>query len=568
MAKKGSPLLGEKFHGTRVVPLMFKIVTIFTILLLVSNFTTNYINLMLNRGEQIRLLNQLLVKDLKELHIFANNQREIFQFNQDEAAAIEAIENSAKRNHRGERSVTFGIRVDGTVFFQAGNLERQQEFPDAEALQKVVGSRSSEEAMEEGTVNFGFLGHDYFGVYKYNESWDIFIIRAEELDEFYADSVRIFRNISYIILAITIVFSVIGIILIRFILRYVSQITGNIRRMQEDQQLELVDLTGAPNDDVTYLGVAFNSLASTIDNLMNIFKKFVARDIAAKAYREREIRLEGQRRELTILFTDIKSFTYMTETLGTDIIKLLNLHYDQAIRHIHDLNGDIGSIIGDALLAIFGAMEENDYNKSLQAVQAAYKIQDVAANLRQEMHHRREEILKQRGNITEGEEYVYKAVLLEVGVGIDGGQVFYGNIGSNERMVNTVIGDNVNSSSRLEGLTRFYKVPVICSEYVKDEILQYSGDYTFVELDTVQVKGKTIGKKIFWPVPKEQMDENLRADIDSFQEGLHLYYQGEWPKAEKWLSKSSLSAAATFLGRIKGRTCPKDWNGIWTMKEK
>ena len=236
-----------------------------------------------------------------------------------------------------------------------------------------------------------------------------------------------------------------------------------------------MDLEGAPNDDVTYLGVAFNSLSNTIDNLMSIFKKFVARDVATKAYREGEIRLEGAKRNLTILFTDIKSFTFMTETLGTDIIKLLNLHYDKAISHIHDHNGDIGSIIGDALLAVFGTVESKSGNKSLQAVHAAYKIHEVAASLRKEMYNRREKILKQRGNLTEEEERVFKAVLLEVGVGLDGGEVFYGNIGSNERMVNTVIGDNVNSSARLEGLTRFYRVPVIVSEYVKDEVFRRDG---------------------------------------------------------------------------------------------
>ena len=103
---------------------------------------------------------------------------------------------------------------------------------------------------------------------------------------------------------------------------------------------------------------------------MTIFKKFVARDIAQQAYKEREIRLEGRKRYLTILFTDIKRLTYMTETLGTDIIKLLNIHYEKAIRHIHDSNGDIGSIIGDALLAVFGGFEEQESNKSLQDVEA------------------------------------------------------------------------------------------------------------------------------------------------------------------------------------------------------
>jgi class 3 adenylate cyclase len=566
MADLLKKVLGQKLNGTRVVPMIVKITVIFTVFLLISNFTTNYINLMLNRGEQIRLLNQLLVKDLKELHVFANNQREIFNFNPDEQAAIENIEQAAIRNHRGSRSVSLGVRESGELFFQASELEEQARFTDEEALEEMNSNVSAGE--EEGTLNFTFQGYDYFGVYKYNDSWDILQVRGEEIGEFYADSERIFRQVSLIIVVITVIFALVGVLLLRFILRFVRVITDNIMRMQSDQSLELMDLEGAPNDDVTYLGVAFNSLANTIDNLMGIFKKFVARDVAAKAYKEREIRLEGSKKDLTILFTDIRSFTFMTETLGTDIIKLLNLHYDKAIHHIHDHGGDIGSIIGDALLAVFGTVETDVENKSVQSLRAAYRIHEVAAELRKEMHDRRELIIQQRGSLTEDEENVYRAVLLEVGVGLDGGQVFYGNIGSYERMVNTVIGDNVNSASRLEGLTRFYKTPVICSEYVKDEVLKHSDDYVFCELDMVQVKGKTQGKKIFWPIPVDKMDDELRHDIDTFTEGLHHYYRGDWPQAVPHFEKSSLSIARVFRDRIAGKEAPENWNGVWTMTEK
>jgi adenylate cyclase len=192
----------------------------------------------------------------------------------------------------------------------------------------------------------------------------------------------------------------------------------------------------------------------------------------------------------------------------------------------------------------------------------------VAADLRAEMHKRRELILQQRGSLTEAEENVYRAVLLEVGVGLDGGQVFYGNIGSYERMVNTVIGDNVNSSARLEGLTRFYKVPIICSEYVKDEILESTHDYTFVELDRVQVKGKTLGKKIYWPVDKKRMDDELHHDAELFSEALHCYYQGDWAGAIPLFQQSKLVSSEVFLDRITGKRAPEGWNGIWTMTEK
>ena len=560
-------VLGKKVAGTRVVPLTVKIVLIFTVFLLISNFTSNYINLMLNRGEQISLLNELLIKDLRELHVFAGNQHEIYRFSDDVEEATDNIEASAERTFRGERSTALGVTEDGEVLFHATNEERLAEFPDDTALE-LISSRMAE-GIEEGTLNFSLYGDSYFGVYKYHSRWDAFLLRGEELGEFYADSTRIFIEVSLIILLITFVCVAVGIFLLRYILRFVGVITASIMRMQNNQAIDLLDMSGAPNDDVAYLGVAFNSLASTIDNLMNIFKKFVARDVAARAYKEREIRLEGTKRQLTILFTDIKSFTFMTETLGTDIIRLLNLHYDKAIRNIHENNGDVGSIIGDALLAIFGTIAEDGDNKSLQALRSAYSIQDVAADLRKEMHKRRESILEQRGSMTETEEAIYQAVLIEVGVGLDGGEVFYGNIGSYERMVNTVIGDNVNSSARLEGLTRVYRVPIICSEYVRAEVLYSNADeYEFVELDQVQVKGKTKGKRVFWPIKRENLTDSLLEDIERFNTGREAYYEGDWKTGLAAMKRCGLGISEVFVERMKGAHVPEDWNGIWTMKEK
>ena len=559
--------LGRKVGGTRVIPSTVKIVTIFTIFLLFSNFATNYINLMLNRGEQIRLLNELLVKDVSDLHVFANNQFELFQFNPDLDAAVANIEQAAELNHRGDRALTLGIAADGALLFQAGQFDKQPKFDDTDALRTMFDEL--EDGTEEGVINFQFQDFDYFGLYKYNRNWDVMEVRAEEINEFYRDSRVIFRQVGITIVVLTLIFVVAGVLVLRFILRFVRVITENIMRMQVDQQMHMVDLGGVPNDDITYLGIVFNSLSSTIDKLMTIFKKFVARDVAAKAYREREIRLEGSKRDLTILFTDIKRFTFMTETLGNDIIKLLNLHYDRAIHHIHDLNGDIGSIIGDALLAIFGTVSESEANKSLSAIRAAYRVHEVAASLREEMHKRREQIITQRGSLTPKEQDVYRAVLLEVGVGIDGGQVFYGNIGSDERMVNTVIGDNVNSASRLEGLTRFYKAPVIVSEYVREDAINGAGGgYEFVELDQVQVKGKTIGKRVFWPIPIEQFDDELTRDVDRYKSALQLYYQGNWAEATEHFQACNLVMAQLFVNRIRGREAPSDWTGVWTMSEK
>jgi adenylate cyclase len=556
-------VLGPQVAGTRVVPIVTKIVALFTVFLLASNFATNYINLILNRGELQRLANRLLVKDLAEAYSFAATQNEIFKFSGDLGEAVRAIEETAAKSLTGEHSASFGVRRDGSYFFWASKEPKPASFDDRKALEVL----SSPEDRPEGKLSFSLGGSSYFGVYKYNAKWDAFLVRAEELTEFNADTNAIFGRVAAIILAMTLVCIIVGALLVRRILRFVGRMTQSIMKMQGDQRLELVDLTGAPNDDVSYLGASFNSLSSSIDNLMTIFRRFVTQDIAQRAYKDRSVKLEGTTRELTILFSDIKGFTFMTETLGNDIIDVLNLHYQRAISRIHEQHGIVGSIIGDALLAVFGTMGSTG-NKSLDSLNAAYMIQDVAAELRKDIASKREEVVRRRGALSDSEDRVYRAVLLEVGVGIDGGDVFYGNIGSYERMTNTVIGDNVNSASRLEGLTRIYRVPVVCSEFVKKDVGASGPAYRFVEMDKVQVKGKTEGKRIFWPVRTEYMDDAMEVELNAFSSGLDAYYAGDWASAAASWKDVTLPLAEVFRDRISGGKAPEDWNGIWAMTTK
>jgi adenylate cyclase len=555
-------VLGPKLANTRVVPIVTKIVALFTVFLLVSNFASNYINLVLNRGELIGLTNRLLIKDLAELYGFASTQNQIFSFNANLPEAIKAIEGSAAKSLTKEHSTAFAIKKTGEIFFWASKQPKPASFVDQAALERITGTPKGE-----GKINFQIGGSGYFGVFKYNDKWDVYIVRAEETREFQKDTDAIFYRVAGIILLLTAILIGLGAALVSRILRFVGRITQSLMKMQAESKLELIDLSGAPSDEISYLGASFNSLSSTIDNLMTIFRRFVTQDIAQRAYKEKEIRLEGTTRNLTVLFSDIKSFTYMTETLGNDIIDVLNLHYQRAIGRIHEEEGIVGSIIGDALLAVFGTVGDTR-KKSLNALNAAYRIQDVASNLRQEMHALREGIIKRRGALTATEESVYKAVLVEVGVGIDGGDVFYGNIGSYERMTNTVIGDNVNSSSRLEGLTRIYRVPVICSEFVKNEVESLGEGFRFLELDMVQVKGKTLGKRVFWPVKETDMDAGMAEEFDYFSKGLQLYYSGSWTEAATAWEKVTLPLVEVFRDRIAGRETPADWNGVWAMTTK
>ena len=559
-------LFFQKVGKTSVIPISFKILGVFLCLLLFSNFITNYINMLLNRKYQFSVTNQLLVKELKEIYTNASNQYEIFKFSSDREESVSSILSSAKKGFTHAHSMLLGVSPEGSIVFGVGaDGYEYSAFPDEEALENIVEDK--ENGITEGSVYFTTDYGRNIAVYKYHDDWQCFLIRSELLSDMNADSNHVFMIICIITVVLILVFLALGFYMFNQILRYLKQMIQSLYEMQQKQELALLDLSGAPNDDITYLGASFNSLSSSINNLMSIFRRFTTRDVVEHAYKDHHVGLEGAQRELTILFSDIKGFTYMTETLGNDIINLLNIHYSRTINKVHDQNGIIGSIIGDVVLAIYGALQGDDHNKSLEALRSAWAITKETKLLRDAMIARRVEIEKER-SLTEAEERVYKAVLIDVGVGIDGGTVFYGNIGSMERMTTTVIGDNVNAASRLEGLTRIYHLPVIVSEFVKNDISQFTSQYRFYEIDTVQVKGKTEGKKIYFPYDTLEPDEKLEKQFESFEAGLKEYYAGNWTEARKLMRQSELESAEIFLERMSSRNVPENWSGIWTMTTK
>ena len=562
--KKG---LFSKVGKTRIVPLGLKILIIFITIILLSNFATNFLSLQLSKKEIIQLNNTIMVEQLKELYTNATNQFQIYNYSDDKAGSQEALEKVARSGFSNKNSVAIGVMPSGEIIFSASNnrFADWSTFLDEEVLDKLNEDYKND--IKEGSVSFRQHSGEYFGVYKYQADWGYYLIRAENRADLDANTRSVYLYTLLIIVILTIAFVVIGWLILNHEFYPVKLITKDLYEMQQHKQLELIDLSHAKNDDITYLAASFNSLSSSVNNLLGTFQKFVPKDVVAKAYNDQGIGLEGSQRELAMLFSDIKSFTYRTETLGNDIIDVLNVHYNRVIHNVHENFGVVGSIIGDAILAVYGTLESKR-SKSYNAILAAWDITHATASLRETMKLRRIEIEKKR-KLTESEEKIFIAVSLDVGVGIDGGNVFYGNIGSNEHMANTVIGDNVNSASRLEGLTRIYHLPVIVSEYIKDEVLAETARFKFYEIDTVQVKGKTLGKKIYFPFDTNEMDNSLLAKYDLYEEGLQAYYSGDWKTARKNFKNADLpELTEVFMERMGNKGAPEGWNGIWAMTTK
>lgn len=546
----------RKFSDLKIKSTPLRIAIIFSIFILFSNLITNYINLSLNNIEIINQSKKILANDLRLIYNYANNQYDLFVSTGNFEKAFSNIVARSISTFKNKGSVCIGISNSKIIFYSS--------------TFEITNISITTLTNLEGSVEFMINGNKYFGFYKFNQKFNFHIVRAENENEFYEHSRRVFLNISLIVVGITFVLFGLGLIVVFYILRYIRKITSSILEMVEKEQLGIIDVSKADNNDITFLAMSFNSLSSLINTLLDIFKRFINKDTVMKVYQEKEVRLEGYTKELSILFSDIRNFTFMTETLGNNIINLLNLHYSNAISKIIQNNGSVMSIIGDALLVVFGLI--SDKTKSYDAIKSAYDIQRAAKMLREDMKRVRDDLISEKGYLTEEEEKIYKAVMIEVGVGIDGGEVFYGNVGSYERMANTVIGDAVNSASRLEGLTKYYKLPVIVSEYVKNDVENmpyYRSDIIFLEIDNVAVKGKKESKRIYLPVFESEIPDGMKREFEMFSRALKLYYDGNWREAYNiFTTLVNLPFVDIFVERTKVGVAPQGWGGVWEMKEK
>ncbi|MBO3460532.1 GAF domain-containing protein [Aetokthonos hydrillicola Thurmond2011] len=208
----------------------------------------------------------------------------------------------------------------------------------------------------------------------------------------------------------------------------------------------------------------------------------------------------GERKEVTILFSDIRGYTTLTENLGAaEVVSLLNQYFETMVEAVFNYEGTLDKFIGDALMAVFGAPLPLLENHAWRAVQAAL-----------DMRHRLAEFNRRR--------IIQEQPQINIGIGISSGEVVSGNIGSRKRMDYTVIGDGVNLSSRLEGVTKEYGCDIILSEFT----YQLCSDRIWArELDKIRVKGKHQAVNIYELIS----DRNTSLNTTT-QEFLSLYEAG------------------------------------------
>ena len=267
--------------------------------------------------------------------------------------------------------------------------------------------------------------------------------------------------------------------------------------------------------------------------------------------------LTGVRKPVTILFSDVRGFTTLTESADSaQLVKQLNEYFEEMVKLVFAHDGSLDKFIGDAVMAVWGNIVSAD------PAQDARRAVATALAMRKSLE-KLNEGWKTRG-ITE----------LHIGIGINHGEVIVGNLGSTEKMELTVIGDAVNLASRLEGLTKEYHLDLLLGENVAKLV---SDTYILRLVDCVQVKGKTKPVDVF-TVMGEGAGQTVSMPmwLARYDEGVRRYRQREFADAAK-LFEQSVSRqpqdylSAMYLTRCRAliETPPGDnWNGVFVMTKK
>lgn len=269
--------------------------------------------------------------------------------------------------------------------------------------------------------------------------------------------------------------------------------------------------------------------------------------------------LRGQSREMTVLFSDIRDFTSISEGLeAAELADMLNVYLSAMTRVVQEHRGTIDKYIGDAIMAFWGAPLSDDRH-ARDGVLTALAMQQALNELNPR--------LQERG---------WPAV--KIGVGVNTGRMSVGNMGSEFRMAYTVMADSVNLASRLEGLTKQYGVGILCGEATRAAC----PDIVFRPIDHVRVKGKQEPVAIHEPLGiRGQVSDKVAELADEFEVALAEYRTRNWDKAESAF-RELLKKSVEFT-EVSGRPCEvylqriehyrheppaADWDGVFTYTTK
>ncbi|MGH8493287.1 MAG: CHASE2 domain-containing protein [Moraxellaceae bacterium] len=305
----------------------------------------------------------------------------------------------------------------------------------------------------------------------------------------------------------------------------------------------------------TYI-MAFGFFAETQGkrSITRLFGQYVPPDLVDEMAKHPEkISLQGESRELTVLFSDVRDFTSISEGLSaTELSALMNAYLTAMTRLIHKHRGTIDKYMGDAIMAFWGA-PVHDANHARLALLTAMEMKSDLLTLQTDFRNK-------------------GWPALNIGIGLNTGPMNVGNMGSEFRMAYTVMGDAVNLGSRLEGLSKNYGVTIVVSEATRAAV----PDFSYRALDCVRVKGKMEPVTIYEPVGETAaLDAGVQQELHEWDSVLQHYRRQEWDVAEKRLkalrNTEDRPLYRLYLERIaqfRDVAPPENWDGVYTYTTK
>ena len=264
--------------------------------------------------------------------------------------------------------------------------------------------------------------------------------------------------------------------------------------------------------------------------------------------------MEGESREMTVLFSDVRGFTTISEGLEPrELSQLMNEFLTPLTEVIYRHRGTIDKYMGDAIMAFWGAPLPDPLHPR-HAVLAALGMQAALRRLAPQF--------RARGWPE-----------IRIGVGLNTGRMSVGNMGSKVRLAYTVMGDAVNLASRLEGITKQYGVDIIVGENTRNAV----PDVVFREIDRVRVKGKDVAVAIYEPLGLAgEVDQAQLDEIKVFGQALRLYRAQDWDRAELQMINlqqrhPEVQLYSVYLERIaalRARPPGSGWDGAWNFETK
>ena len=288
--------------------------------------------------------------------------------------------------------------------------------------------------------------------------------------------------------------------------------------------------------------------------LRNTMSRYMSKAVVDQLLESGEAVLGGAGREVSVLFSDIRGFTSISERLGArETVELLNEYFTDMVDIVFAHNGILDKYVGDMLMAVFGSVMTSDSDAD-DAVEAGNRmIMGLRALNERRLHDGRDPI--------------------HIGVGISTGTVVVGNIGSPKRLEYTVIGDRVNLAERLESANKYYGTSVLLCQ---DTACKLHRPALLREIDLIRVRGSTRPLALFEALDHTTEENFLRRNevLQAYAEGLRLYRQREWTRAANYFRAASLANPDDKPSRVFWERCeqyieapPSDsWDGVWTVK--